>query len=415
MYRIRTSRPRTLALPAVLLAAALGAAACGGHPAATAGAGAPAPAHPVATTVPRISVTPGAGGHAVDPGAPVKVTAAAGTLRTVTVTPDGDASDGVRPVAVTGALDPTGHTWTSDRTMTPGTSYTVTVTAADPAGRPARATSTFSTRDADKVNGVTPAPLDHAVVGVGMPVSLAFDQPVTDKAAVEKALTVTTVPAVHGSWGWITDPLTGVQRVDWRPATYWKPDTEVTLTARLSGVDTGGHRYLRRDIDDTFTIGAARVSYVDLKAHTMRVTENGRTVKNFKISAGRPDHPTWNGRMVVMDKQSVVRMTSSSVGIATSEDSSDFYDENVTYAVRVTTSGTYVHAAPWNDALMGGRNGSHGCIGMSTPDAEWFFARATRGDVVVAAGSTRATVDKGNGYGDWNVGPAQWRALSALD
>jgi hypothetical protein len=33
---------------------------------------------------------------------------------------------------------------------------------------------------------------------------------------------------------------------------------------------------------------------------------------------------------------------------------------------------------------------------------------------VVATGSTRATVDKGNGYGDWNLSAARWRALSAL-
>ena len=236
-----------------------------------------------------------------------------------------------------------------------------------------------------------------------------------DKAAVERALSITTSPSVHGSWGWLTDPLTGVQRVDWRPDAYWTTGTKVTLTAKLSGIDTGDGRYLRRDIHDTFTIGTARISYANLAAHTMRVTENGRTVKNFKISAGSKDFPTWNGKMVVMTKQSTVRMTSSSVNIATSKDSADFYDEDVKDAVRITTSGTFVHAAPWNDAYMGRQNKSHGCIGMSSADAKWFFDRATRGDLVIASGSSRAVVDKGNGYGDWNLSADQWHALSALD
>lgn len=423
MYRtrIRNPRPRALAVPALLLAVAMGVTACGGHDSKAGSSGGPSDGkgagQSASAAATRITVTPAAATASVDPAAPVKVTVDGGTLGTVTVTPDGKAGDGVTPIAVTGALDAAKHTWTSDRTMTPGTGYTVRVTAADSAGKQTRTTSTFHTLAAAKVNGVTPTPLNNAVVGVGLPVSLAFDNPVTDKAAraaVEKALTVTTTPAVQGSWGWLTDPLTGVQRVDWRPDTYWVPNTKVTLTAKLSGIDTGGHRYLRRDIHDTFTIGTARISYVDLKAHTMRVTENGRTVKNFKISAGKPSFPTWNGKMVVLSKQSTVRMTSSSVGIATSQDSADFYDKDVKDAVNITTSGTYTHAAPWNDAMMGVQNGSHGCIGMHAADAKWFFDKAVRGDLVIASGSTRATVDKGNGFGEWNLSKEAWHQLSAL-
>jgi len=414
--QIRTLRSRGLALPAVLLAVVLGAAACGGHDGGASDdrGGAPGKGASAAPAGAHVTVTPAAHRTGVAPGAPVTVAVTGGTLAAVTVTPDGPASDGVSPVAVTGALDPAAHTWTSDRTMTPGTSYTVKVTAADAAGHRTQTTSTFATAAAARVNGVTPTPLNHAVVGVGLPVSLAFDKPVADRAAVERALRITTSPPVQGSWGWLTDPTTGIQRVDWRPDSYWKPGTTVTLTARLSGIDTGGGRYLRRDIHDTFRIGTARISYADLRAHTLRVTENGRTVKTIRISAGRPEYPTWNGRMVVMEKQSTVRMTSASVSIATSKDSADFYDEDVKDAVRITTSGTFVHAAPWNAAVMGISNASHGCIGMDTADARWFFDRATRGDLVITSGSTRATVDKGNGYGEWNLGVEQWRALSAL-
>jgi lipoprotein-anchoring transpeptidase ErfK/SrfK len=360
-----------------------------------------------------VTVTPAEGAR-VAPGAAVTVNARGGTLKRVTVLPEGKASDGVDPIEVTGALDTEHRTWTSDRTMTPGTSYTVTVVAADAAGKQRTTSSRFRTAPAAKVNGVTPTPLNHDVVGVGLPISLAFDKPVANRAAVEMALSVTTTPQVQGSWGWLTDPLTGIQRVDWRPDAYWPSGTKVTLTARLSGIDTGGGRYLRRDVHDTFTIGTARVSYVDLAHHTMRVTENGRTVRNVKISAGSTRFPTWNGTMVVMTKQSTVRMTSASVNIATDKDSADFYDEDVHDAVRITTSGTFVHAAPWNDAWMGKANKSHGCIGLSDADAKWFFTKATRGDLVIASGSSRAVVDKANGYGEWNLTTARWHALSAL-
>jgi lipoprotein-anchoring transpeptidase ErfK/SrfK len=391
----------------------MGASACGGH-----GSSAGDQSGKGGTTRPsgssaRIGVTPAAGASGVNPGSPVKVTVADGTLRTVTVTPDGDASDGVHPIEVTGALDPAKHTWTSNRTMTPGTAYTVKVTAADSGGKQTQTTSTFHTVTAAQVNGVTPTPLNNAVVGVGLPVSLLFDKPVRNKAAVERALSITTTPATAGSWGWVTTQ-TGYDRVDWRPDTYWKTGTKVTLTAKLSGIDTGGGRYLRRDVNDTFSIGTARISYADLHAHTMRVTENGRTVKTFPISAGEDRFPTWNGQMVVISKQSTVRMTSTSVNIATSKDSADFYDKTVKWAVNITTSGTYTHAAPWNAAYMGKENKSHGCIGMNTDDAKWFFDRGTRGDLVITTGSSRGTVDKGNGYGDWNLSADQWHALSAL-
>ncbi|MDJ0341488.1 Ig-like domain-containing protein [Streptomyces sp. H10-C2] len=400
---------RALAVPA-LLAVAL--TACGGGGGSAKGGDGKGPA--ASTAAVPVTVTPANGKTGVDPGSPVKVSLTEGTLAAVTVTAAAKSSDGVEAVEVTGKLDAAKHTWQSDRTMTPGTAYTVKISAADASGAKKDQTSTFTTLAAAKTNGVTITPVGSAVVGVGQPVSIAFDKPVTNRAAVEKQLSVTTTPAVQGSWGWITDPLTGTQRVDWRPATYWTTGTKVTMTAKLSGLDTGSGRYLRRDVNSTFTIGTARVSKVDIGAKKMTVTEDGKTVKTILISAGKSDFPTWNGRMTVISKESTIHMTSTSVGIATNKDAADFYDKDVKMAVHLTTSGTFVHAAPWNDANMGKANTSHGCVGMSDADAKWFFDKAVRGDVVEVTGSTRATVDKGNGYGDWNLTPEAWAKLSAL-
>mgnify|MGYP006171307037 CR=1 FL=1 len=57
------------------------------------------------------------------------------------------------------------------------------------------------------------------------------------------------------------------------------------------------------------------------------------------------------------------RMNSETVGIA--EGNPEYYDiDDVEYAMRVTYSGEFVHAAPWSVGSQGNANVSHGCIGL---------------------------------------------------
>ena len=126
-----------------------------------------------------------------------------------------------------------------------------------------------------------------------------------------------------------------------------------------------------------------------------------------------PGFSTRNGVKVVLGKQSFVRMRSATVGIA--EGSSDSYDLPVYYATRLTWSGEYVHAAPWSVGSQGYANVSHGCTGMSTGNAEWFFNTVHEGDVVKVINSNGDTMEPfGNGFGDWNLAWKQWRTGSAL-
>ncbi|WP_431043549.1 Ig-like domain-containing protein [Streptomyces sp. P1-3] len=354
----------------------------------------------------RISATRSSDDRPLAPDQTIKVDASGGTLTKVDVTSgDGEA------VPVTGAWGEGRKSWRSTRTMTPGASYTIRATATNAAGERTTHRSTFRVRPAQLFNGVTVTPTNNKVVGAGQPVSVAFDHPVKDKAAVERRLSVTTTPRTEGSWGWVRDPLTGVERADWRPKTYWAKGTKVTLRAQLSGVHTGDSRYLRRDVTSAFTIGTVRVSKVDLSKHTMTVYEDGKKISTLPISGGSPAYPTWNGTMVVLDKAPMVNMTSESVGI------SDPYNKDVPWAVHLTTSGTYAHAAPWNEGkgIFGNVNKSHGCVGMTSKDGKWFYDRAVRGDIVEVTGSSRQTVPTGNGYGDWNPSYEEWQKLSALD
>ncbi|MCX5233342.1 Ig-like domain-containing protein [Streptomyces sp. NBC_00233] len=337
----------------------------------------------------------------------LRVTAIGGTLTSVRVAP-ADGGDSKAHVTVSGTLDASRRTWTAGRTLSPATTYIVHATAISPAEQQTVARTRFTTLAPKHSNRALLGPLDDQVVGIGMPVTLRFDQPVTNKAAVEKSLAVATTPKTEGSWGWVRDPLTGQERADWRPAGFWQPGTKVTVNAALSGVDTGGGRYLSRDISTTFRVGTSRTTRVDLAAHRMTVTENGRTVRTLPISGGGPATPTYNGTMIVMDKIPSIRMNSETVGLGNA------YDMNVKWAIHLTTSGTYLHAAPWNAARIGNTNASHGCIGLTTNDAHWLYDRIRLGDPLIITGSTGHTVDVGNGLGDWNLPYSEWKERSAL-
>ncbi|MER6139708.1 Ig-like domain-containing protein [Streptomyces sparsogenes] len=337
-------------------------------------------------------------------GEPVRVAASGGTLDSVTVT------DG-RGGRLTGTMSRHGRTWTSDRNAAPGTTYTVKAATRAEGGTAGSARSSFTTPAADLVNKVDWRPGDATTVGVAQPISLVFDRPVKDKAAVEKQLEVTTSNNTEGSWGWMKD-RSGKDRVDWRPKEYWRPGTKVTLDARLNGTDSGeGGGWFVRDYKLGFTIGARQVVKVDLDSKRLTLERDGKAVRTFPVSGGTPgpDTGSWRGTEVLMAKEGTIRMNSETVGLGNA------YDEMVDYSMRLTWSGTYAHAAPWNAAYFGKANRSHGCIGMSDADAAWLYERARVGDPFEVKGAeTKGRVALNNGFGDWNVGWEEWRAKSAL-
>ena len=126
----------------------------------------------------------------------------------------------------------------------------------------------------------------------------------------------------------------------------------------------------------------------------------------------QPDFTTRSGTKVIIEKFAEKRMNSETVGI--NRDSPEAYDiDDVQWAMRVTYSGEFLHAAPWSVSSQGHANVSHGCTGMSTADAGWLYAMSRRGDVVEYTGTDRPmTLD--NGYGDWNLPFSEWKSGSAL-
>ncbi|MFP3987061.1 Ig-like domain-containing protein [Streptomyces sp. E11-3] len=339
-------------------------------------------------------------GEQAKAGEPVKVTLAEGRLADVSVSD----TDGGK---LSGKISADGTSWTSERAASPGTTYTVT--AKDDKSRTAKAS--FTTEKAGQVNKLTLAPGKATTVGVAQPLSIVFDNPVKDKAAVEKQLKVTTSNNTEGSWGWIED-YSGKDRVDWRPKEYWKSGTEVKLNADLNGVNSGdGGGFFVRDYETHFTIGKDQRAKVNLDTKRLTLLRDGQEVKTVPMSAGTPggQKASWGGTSVLMAKEGTIRMNSETVGLG------DAYDKMVDYSMRLTWSGMYAHAAPWNAAYFGSANRSSGCVGMSDADAKWVYEQVQVGDPFTVEGSgDKGDPAPGNGYGAWNLSYDQWQAKSAL-
>jgi lipoprotein-anchoring transpeptidase ErfK/SrfK len=181
----------------------------------------------------------------------------------------------------------------------------------------------------------------------------------------------------------------------------------------INSIPAGAGIYGQESRHVSFDIGDAHVYKVNMDTHQMRVFSNGSLLRTIPITTGEePKFTTRSGVKVILEKFREKRMNSETVGI--DRDSPDGYDiDDVEYAMRVTYSGEFVHAAPWSVADQGSANVSHGCTGMSTANAGWLYNMTLRGDVVEYTGTERP-MELTNGYGDWNLDFADWSEGSAL-
>ncbi|WP_073926074.1 Ig-like domain-containing protein [Streptomyces sp. CB03911] len=366
----------------------------------------PAPPPPSASR-PAILVTPGDGSREVAPEGPVKVTVApGGRLESVRFRDNKGAE-------LPGTLAEDGASWTPDGLLPLGGTFSLDASAVDRDGARATRHTKFSTIAKARTFVAFFTPEDGSTVGVGMPVSLRFSRPIADRAAVERAVRVTAEPAVPVAAHWFGD-----QRLDFRPEQYWAPGTKVGVALRFKGVRGAPGELGTQTKDVRFTVGRSQVSVVDLDEHLLTVRQGGRVVRQLKISGGTPEHSTYLGAMVVSEKFKVTRMNSQTVGLG------DEYDiKDVPHAMRLTTSGTFIHGNYWADPEVFGKdNTSHGCIGLAdakgggsgeTP-AGWLFEHTLTGDVVEVRGSAGDAVPPHNGLNGWNLPWAQWLAGSAL-
>ncbi len=361
----------------------------------------PGPVIPAPVAIPVASVSGLSAAGTVRWQDPLVVTATDGLLTDVTGTgPDG--------AAVTGAIGTDGR-WTAAGASFPASTYQMVAQVRDSAGRSHSLPITVGTTAPDKTLGVTLVPGDGASVGVGQALSVRLATPVKDaaaRAAVEKRLTVTTVPSVAGAWRWMSST-----ELRYRGAGFWATGTTITMTAALDHLQAAPGVWGTGSHTSTFTVGDARTSVVDTAAHTMTVSKNGQVIRTMRASMGRPEFATRNGTFVVLEKFADLVMDSATVDLPPGTPA---YKTAVKDAVRLTNSGTFTHGAPWSVPSQGVANVSHGCINLSPADAHWYFLQATRGDVVQVVNSTTGPALSDAGSQDWNMTFAQWKSGSAL-
>lgn len=357
------------------------------------------PAEPFSLTA---NVTDGATGVPVD--TLITLTPKAGKVDQVKIT--SSAKGRSTEPNIGGAVDEQGA-WVADSRLDPGAKYTVTASGIGDDGTRTELKTSFSTAELTRKQEVFPTftPVQGGPFGVAQPVVIQFDLPIADKAEVERNLHLTSAPVQEGSWGWVND-----KEVHYRPKDYWQPGTKIHLDANLNGVNAGEGRYGQESRDLDLTIGKRQSSKIDIAAHTVTFTADGKTPVTYPMSAGKPGSTTRSGTKVIMSREDKTKMNSETTGISAS--SSDGYNMDVYYAMRVTQSGEFIHAAPWNSGKMGRVNASHGCVGMDSKDALALFQASQIGDPVEFVGSERS-LESGNGWTEWNLDWDQWKAKSA--
>ena len=329
------------------------------------------------------------------PSDPVTLSLENGTITNATVTGPGGAVEGTFEK----------DAWTPSKALELNTEYKLAATASDGTTKEA----SFKTVSPGSAETTFSLPYMDDNLGVGMPAYVKFSRAIPQeyRASIEKHAKVTVTPAQEGSWGWISDT-----ELAYRPKEYWKPGTKVSLDLKWLGVQATEKTWLKKDSSGAFSIkNVSRVIKVDIANYTTTVVENGQVVNTLPSTTGKAGFTTRSGTKLVLEKFDSLKMNSETIAIPSG--SSESYDLNVRYAMRVTWTGEFIHAAPWSVQNQGKSNVSHGCVGLSTDNAGWLFSRTNIGDVVEFTGSDRK-MEPGEGMGVWLYSWDEWKALSAV-
>jgi lipoprotein-anchoring transpeptidase ErfK/SrfK len=342
---------------------------------------------------PKVAITPANGVTDADPSAGITVTAADGTLTNVTVRTSGG--------TVPGSLSEGGKVWHSQWALGVSQSYSVTATASRSGRGAVTVTSAFRTLTPSRTFSTEILEGYDQTYGVGMPIILYFSQPITDRAAVERALQITTSKPVVGAWYWDDPCNMAAACAYFRPRDYWPAGTTVSFTAHLDGVQGAPGMYGFHTLTQTFYIGASLIAVGNTQTHRTQIYYNGRLAYDWPISSGRPGDDTPNGSYLTIEKENPVLMTGPG------------YSLLVPWSVRFTFSGDYYHDAYWSVGEQGFENVSHGCVNLSPADAETYYNLAVPGDPITIVGSPKAgTWD--NGWTEWFLSWPQYLQGSAL-
>ncbi|MEU4340317.1 Ig-like domain-containing protein [Nocardia sp. NPDC023852] len=334
----------------------------------------------------------------VNPTAPVSVTVSDGTIDQVALT-------NAAGKQVSGQLAADRHSYTITEPLGYDATYTWSGTAVGTDGKPIPIDGSFRTLAPKNTIPATVNIGDNQEVGIAAPIIVQFKTSVQNKAAVEKALTITTDPPTEGAWAWFPDD--NGSRLHWRPRNYWAPGTTVHVSAKLYGLDLGNGNYGYSDLTSDFRIGRSQIVKATAPSHRMQVVRDGKTVFDFAVSYGEGNEPrnvTRSGVHVVTEKYEDFMMSNP-----------PFYTNvRERWAVRISNNGEFIHANPESLSAQGSANVTNGCINLSPGDAQAFFPTALYGDPVEVTGTSIPLSAADGDLYDWTIDWNTWKSMSAL-
>jgi lipoprotein-anchoring transpeptidase ErfK/SrfK len=349
---------------------------------------------------PSVTFLPADTATGVPPTASIGAEVRNGWFQRITLTnPDGK--------VVAGALSQDRTTYTVTEPLGYGASYTWAGSVVGRDGTATPLTGKFTTvKPTTTVSGQFQL-ADGQTVGIAVPIILQFNASIKDKAAVERALPVTTDPPTEGSWAWLPDETKG-SRAHWRTKEYYQPGTTVRVDAKLYGVNFGDDAYGADDISLNITIGRRQIVKANVPSHRIQVETDQGVIMDFPCSYGEADKPrnvTRNGTHVVSEKYTDFYMSNPAAGYSNAHER---------YAVRISNNGEFIHCNPQSLGAQGNTNVTNGCINLNLDNAIQYYNSAIYGDPVEVTGSSIQLSYSDGDIWDWAVDWDTWVSMSAL-
>ncbi len=202
----------------------------------------------------------------------------------------------------------------------------------------------------------------RVTVGVAHPITVTFAGSIADRTAAERGIDIASPTVPAGNFTWLNDRV-----LQWNPSEFWPAYSTISVSA-------GGAK-------TSFETGGATVGVASISNHTFTVSMDGEVLREMPASMGKYGFATPVGNFTALEKQSTVIMDSRTIGIPLNDP--EGYKLTVYDAVRVTWGGVYVHGAPWSEGSQGYENVSHGCINLSSDNADWYFNMVRIGDPII--------------------------------
>jgi lipoprotein-anchoring transpeptidase ErfK/SrfK len=247
---------------------------------------------------------------------------------------------------------------------------------------------------------------DGSTYGVGMPVIAFFSGKIKDAKPLQDATTV-TINGHKAQGAWYFEPSSYYEgypiEAHFRLENFWPAHASIHVDIPTKGLSAGGNLAYDDSLTLDFSTGPRNIATVDDSTHKMTVVSDGKNYGTFPVSLGAddPQTRTFNGTKVIMEQVKTVCM----------QDVRGTYHEcGIKWDQRVTYSGEYLHAAPWNVSnIQKGVDSSNGCTNLLPDDAVKLYHFLRVGDVVEYPNANGPAMTMGAGYGDWNVSWGEWQ------